>query len=169
MFGSCSENSLEDQAHAILESVKGNQLVGHSDINRSSDGLQFTKINQATKNEQTVGFSKAGQVAYKGDFKNGKPQGPWTTFFPDGRPRWQGVKKDGLNHGPFKMWYPDGKKKMEGAYFEGEKHGRSVAWHPNGEKLLEQWHEKGVPSGKWRRWDATGSLVEETTHPATRT
>ena len=145
----------------IMDYEKKNQSIMQSELNRSADGLQFRKLDQKTMVEQSVGFSKQGQIEYEGEFKNGKPEGAWTTFFPDGRPRWKGLKKNGLNHGPYKMWYPDGRKKMEGTFFNGEKQGRSIAWHPNGVKLLEQWHEQGVPTGVWKRWDSTGSLTEE--------
>ena len=132
-------------------------------VTQSQDVLQFTKEKSTTGIRESVGISKEGQLTYKGDFKDGKPEGLWTTFFPSGRPRWQGVKKDGLNHGSFDMWYEDGSKRMSGTYERGKKHGKSTAWHPNGVKWLEQWHHRS-PLRLWNRNDQ-GKLIDETQHP----
>ena len=56
-----------------------------------------TVYNSLKKNEvnheTTVGLTNKEDLSYKGDFKNGQPHGEWTTYFPDGKPRWEGYKK----------------------------------------------------------------------------
>jgi len=156
---SCTEESLEDRAKKILdanESPQSQTTVENEGLIRSSDGLQF----KDKSNDQSVGFTQAGVLAYKGELKDGKPEGPWTTFFPDGSVRWKGIKKDGVNHGPFTMWYENGKVKMSGNFKNGKKDGKSTIWFQSGKKWREQWHENGEPSGIWKTWNENGELVE---------
>ena len=42
-------------------------------INRSLDGSQFTEVSKDDSNDQTVGYTQAGSLAYKGELKDGKP------------------------------------------------------------------------------------------------
>ena len=170
MLASCGESDLENQARDILDEQKEINASTppretKAAIVQSQDGLQFKKEKTNSNTQESVGISKEGELTYKGDFKDGKPEGLWTTFFPNGRPRWQGVKKDGLNHGSFTMWYEDGSKRMKGTYERGKKHGKSTAWHPNAVKWLEQWHHHGTPVGLWRNWNNQGELIDETEHP----
>jgi antitoxin component YwqK of YwqJK toxin-antitoxin module len=162
---SCSPPSLEDEALEIIESNRSLSKY-ESDLERSSDGLQFSKDSGKSGQKETVGFNEDGTLAFKGFIKKGKSDGKWSTFFPDGRLRWQGGKENGINNGPFTMWYPNGKVKMRGNYKQGGKDGESIIFHMNGAKWREQWHENGKPVGIWKTWDETGNLVEELNHPA---
>ena len=163
-LASCSEKSLKDEAVNIFDanlSDKNEEIEIGKNVIRSLDGLQFTKAEDDGNHSETVGLTSEGKVSFEGEMKNGKPNGEWTTFFPDGRPRWKGNKNEGVSHGPFTMWYQDGRKKMEGNYENGKKHGLSTMWHLNGSKWREQRHIQGEPSGSWRTWNEKGELIEE--------
>ena len=164
---SCGENNLREDAIEFFDknvSLPRSQDQNISGITRSSDGLQFTKLDSQKNQAETIGLTQEGKVSFEGEMKDGKPHGDWTTFFEDGRPRWKGVKKEGVSHGPFIMWYPNGKRKIEGNYLEGKKHGLSTMWHLNGVKWKEQTHQYGKASGTWRTWDNNGELQETIDH-----
>ena len=164
LAASCSEKTLEEEAREMLEenaSGLPSDGLDASGVTRSQDGLQFTKSEKGTDKQESIGLTKDGAVSYKGEMKNGKPEGSWTTFFPDGKKRWQGVKKDGLNHGPFTMWYPGGEVKMKGTYLNGKKDGLSTMWYEDGTKWREQSHRDGRPTGTWKTWNPEGVLIEE--------
>ena len=164
---SCGENNLREDAIEFFDrnvSLPRSQDQNISGITRSSDGLQFTKLDSQKNQAETIGLTQEGKVSFEGEMKDGKPHGDWTTFFEDGRPRWKGVKKEGVSHGPFIMWYPNGKRKIEGNYLEGKKHGLSTMWHLNGAKWKEQTHQDGKPSGTWRIWNDNGELQESIDH-----
>ena len=163
-FSSCSPQSLEEEALEIIEANDSSLEVGISGLERSADGLQFTKASDKTGHKESVGFTEDGKLVYKGRLKNDQADGEWTTFYPDGRLRWRGMKENGINNGPFTMWYPDGKVKMRGQYKEGGKDGKSTIFHMNGAKWREQWHEKGKPVGIWKTWSEAGELIEEVSH-----
>ena len=158
---SCSETNIQTKAEEILTEEETNPEL---EVQRSADGLQFKKTKKNTNLESSVGFTKEGQVSYKGDFKNGKAEGLWITFFPDGKPRWEGIKKNGLNDGPFTMWYENGRKKLEGFYQNGKKHGKSTAWYQNGAKWQHKFYQDGTSIGTWKKWDENGKLISELTH-----
>lgn len=157
----CSDLKLEQEATEILSEDQDSEDVA---IIESADGLQFTQNKPDSGIEATVGFSKQGHVSYKGDFKNDQPHGLWTTFFPDGKPRWQGYKKEGINHGKYTMWYENGRKRMEGSYENGQKHGRSISWHPNGARWQHKFYDFGEPKGTWSTWDNQGNLLSKVVH-----
>ena len=159
-FG-CSQDTIQDEAIEILFVDNEN---AESYIEKSADGLQFTNTNNNSDKKSTVGFSREGEITYKGDLKNGQPHGLWTTYFSDGKPRWEGYKREGVNHGPFTMWYENGRKRIEGSYENGLKHGRSIAWHQNGVKWQQKSYHLGNPVGKWKTWDKKGILTSEVSH-----
>jgi antitoxin component YwqK of YwqJK toxin-antitoxin module len=161
LLSSCSPQSLEEEALEIIESNDSSLNEYDSGLERSPDGLQFTRTSAGTDKKESVGFTENGTLAYKGRLKNEKADGEWSTFYPDGRLRWQGMKENGISNGPFTMWYPDGKVKMRGQYKDGVKDGKSTIFHMNGAKWREQWHEKGKPVGIWKNWNEVGKLVEE--------
>ena len=166
---SCGEKKMKDEVIEILEQREeknGYPLQGKNPkISVSSDGLEFKKKIEGTDTEESVGVNENGEIVYKGGFKNGKPEGEWTTFFADGKPRWKGTKRDGLNHGPFSMWYPSGRKKMDGSFSKGEKNGSEISWHLNGMKWHQRFFSLGTPVGLWKTWDDQGKLLSEVEYP----
>ena len=162
---SCGEKKMEDEVFEILESSEEiNDLViqeKNPKISISEDGLEFKKKIAGTDTEESLGVNDSGEIVYKGGFKNGKPEGEWTTFFSDGKPRWKGIKIDGLNHGTYSMWYPSGRKKMDGSFWKGEKDGNEISWHLNGMKWHQRFFSKGTPVGLWKTWDDQGKLLSE--------
>ena len=157
----CSQETMQEEATKIL-SAEDN--VSGSYIEKSIDGLQFSKKSEGTDTDSTVGFSKEGELTYKGNLKRGQPHGLWTTYFSDGKPLWEGYKREGVNHGTFTMWYENGRKRIEGSYENGLKHGRSIAWHQNGVKWQQKSYHLGNPVGKWKTWDKKGILTSEVSH-----
>jgi len=165
---SCGEKKMEDEVFEILEkSEENNDSViqeKNLKISISNDGLEFKKKIDGTDSEESVGINDSGDIVYKGGFKNGKPEGEWTTFFADGKPRWKGTKRDGFNHGPFSMWYPSGRKKMDGSFSKGAKDGSENSWHLNGMKWHQRFFSQGTPVGLWKTWDDQGKLLSEVQH-----
>jgi hypothetical protein len=160
---SCSEPTIEEESQRIIDLNHSSDAgaLDDSDLIRSADGLQFTRPSDGDSNDQSIGYKKDGSIAYKGNLKNNKPEGTWSTFYPDGKKLWQGVKKNGVNDGPFTMWYPNGKVKMKGQYKKGLKEGKSTIYHLSGNLWKEQWHQVGNPSGEWSTWNEDGDLIEE--------
>ncbi|MFP6855115.1 MAG: prenyltransferase/squalene oxidase repeat-containing protein, partial [Opitutales bacterium] len=69
-----------------------------------------------------------------------------------GKRRRLGYFKEGRLDGPFAAWYPNGVKTMEGSFVEGRMHSAS-GWKPDGEKCSVTKVENG--NGVWLRYDVT--------------
>ena len=88
----CSQETMQEEATKIL-SAEDN--VSGSYIEKSIDGLQFSKKSEGTDTDSTVGFSKEGELTYKGNLKKGQPHGLWTTYFPMGNHVGKDIKEKG--------------------------------------------------------------------------
>ena len=63
------------------------------------------------------------QPVIHGETMNGKREGRWMSFFPNGKMQSECFYVDGLNHGKTKVYLENGKLLYEGEYVNGEKAG----------------------------------------------
>lgn len=83
-----------------------------------------------------------GDVALNGEYKNGKREGTWTSYFVE---RLNSRRKEAVRH--YKDDHPVGD-------WEG--------WHFNGNKAFEEhYDENGDTVGVWKKWYDNGVLAEE--------
>ncbi len=83
-----------------------------------------------------------GDIALIGEYKNGKREGTWTSYY-----------TDKLN---------TRKKEAERYYEDDHAIGDWIGWHFNGTKAFEEhYNEKGDTIGVWKKWDENGTLIEE--------
>jgi len=74
-----------------------------------------------------------GQIRSLAQYKDGKYDGPKTTWWSNGQKRTEGTKKHDLWDGPLTSWYRNGQKSSEATYKNG-KLPTAVTWRPNGKK-----------------------------------
>ena len=83
-----------------------------------------------------------GDVALDGEYKNGKREGKWTSYFVE---RLNSRRKESIRY--YKDDHPVGD-------WEG--------WHFNGNKAFEEHYDKnGDTIGVWKKWHDNGALAEE--------
>jgi hypothetical protein len=79
---------------------------------------------QASESEPYSGWVKSmydsGQVWGLGKFKDGKPDGPYTSWHENGQKEAEQTWKGGEKHGPFRVWHENGQKAAEGTMKDGE-------------------------------------------------
>ena len=86
------------------------------------------------------GFGDKGtHRVYKGEWKNGKPNGQGTYTFPDGK-KYEGKFKDGKEQGQGTYTYPDGVK-YEGKFKDGKEQGQGTLTTPEGFTDVPVWKE----------------------------
>lgn len=68
------------------------------------------------ENGEYVKKYENGQIQMQGMMKNGKREGLWKSFYEDGTPWSQTTFKEGKKDGPTTTWYENGKKRYEGNY-----------------------------------------------------
>ncbi len=80
---------------------------------------------------------KETHSVYKGDVKNGKPNGFGVMIFPDGS-KYEGETKDGVIFGKGSYTNPV-EGKYVGEFMEGQKHGKGTHTFPGGSKYVGGW------------------------------
>ena len=55
--------------------------------------------------------------------EQGRAQGPWEAFHPDGGLLFKGAYLDGKQHGPWEFFHPNGALYTKGSYENGKKKG----------------------------------------------
>ena len=101
--------------------------------------------------------------------------GRYTEFYEDGMLKMELYLKDGRPEGTYVIYYPDGKIAEVRSYYhgifhgewrtysdkEGQKDGPWRIWSDKGNLLYEMFYTAGKKSGVWRSWDEEGNLLSE--------
>lgn len=139
------------------------------------------RVYQPGESQPYSGWAKrrreSGRLAYLGHYKDGKFDGSYTEWHPDGQKKREESYKNGIPHGSFTewhesgqkkltyisengitagtvtWWYENGQKRMEYTSKDGRKHGLSTEWHDNGQKSGEVNFEEGnqISASYWNR------------------
>ncbi len=86
---------------------------------------------------------------------DGREEGLWTFWFPDGQLREQGRYQDGVRVGRWKQWHANGQPRSEGerAWDESthasERAGHWRFWYENGALEACGAYERGLREGSW--------------------
>ena len=91
----------------------------------------------------------------------GKKQGLWNEFYPDGKLKAKGDYKDNLKEGKWIYFYPDGVVEQEGVFAKGKPEGIWKWYYPNGALLREENYKKGKEEGKMTEYAITGEIIGE--------
>lgn len=123
---------------------------------------------------------KDGMIYYSGDttpftgkvrdekdrtyYKDGRPNGKWITFFPNGNIKSIENWEDGKLNGKYVIYQENGIKVMETNYLMGQDNGKYFLYHENGVLQIEGQFKKGIPSGTWKYYHPTGKLKGKAVH-----
>ena len=129
-----------------------NHIVEHK-------GIYIKKFsNQAISGEV---FQMFGNMKVPlGKMKNGKKEGKWISWYPNGQKKSVLTYKNENIDGLFTTWYENGQKKVERTYKDGEPDGLDRKWYKNGQKRLEETWK----NGEWisvKEWNEDGSLIRK--------
>jgi len=78
--------------------------------------------------------------------------------WPDGSPRKSGPLIQGRQQGQWKFWHPNGRTEAEGGFRNDHQHGEWVWWHENGQTKQRGHYLDGQRSGPWTFWYDNGQL-----------
>ena len=85
--------------------------------------------------------------------------GEWTGVFNDGKLAWRGTYRNGQLDGPFTEYHSSGEILRQGQYVKGTPDGRHEFKSPDGQ--LYGWSHIVSGSGPWKAWYPDGSIREE--------
>jgi uncharacterized protein len=88
-------------------------------------------------------YYKVGDHEEKGAYQMGLLHGLWLHYYDNGQLAFKGVFKDGEPDGKHKFWYFHGRLLEKVNYKRGVKHGRHVRYYPNGEEEFRLFYKNG--------------------------
>jgi len=68
----------------------------------------------------------------------------------------EGQYKDGKQDGEWKTYYETGEKKSIDHYRDGVQQGEHIGWYINGQISAKGQYKDGQPDGVWKRWGPDG-------------
>ncbi len=116
---------------------------------------------------------QSGKLAFKGAYRNGKPEGVHRRYddegnvtsskiYENGVVLYEGiVDEQGRKQGPWKEFYTDGVLKAEGSYKDDIKVGEWVYYYPNEEVEQTGNYQDGYPNGLWVWYYPSGQTWRE--------
>ena len=114
-----------------------------------------------------TGWSKEmhdnGRINLLAQYKDGRPDGPWTAWYSSGQKKLESNYKDGKLDGVWTGWNEDGEKREEINFKEGKYDGLVTCWYKNGQKSHESTYKNGKGAGLHTEWYNNGQKRSETT------
>jgi len=86
-------------------------------------------------------------------YKNGKKEGLWRTYYEAGQLKTEGNYETGLKEGLHRTWEDNGILLLEGFYAKGKANGLMKWFHERGHLAGEGNMENGIRIGKWKICD----------------
>jgi hypothetical protein len=108
-----------------------------------------------------VGVDRFSGRVFLTNYKDGKEDGPSTSWYENGQKYFEIHYKDGKRNGLDTKWYENGMKQSETHYKDGEPDGLHTAWYSNGRKRGEKHFKDGKEDGLWTEWDEDGEKTFE--------
>ena len=148
---SLSDAEVERLADAAIESLSLQERDG--------------RVYQSGESRPYSGWAKrrqeSGGLAYLGHYKDGKFDGSYTEWHPDGKKKREESYKNGIPHGSFTEWHKSGEKKLTYISENGITVGTVTWWHENGQKRLEYTSKGGKKDGLSTEWHDNGQKSAE--------
>jgi antitoxin component YwqK of YwqJK toxin-antitoxin module len=132
-------------------------------------------------------YAGTGRLMTEGRYEYDVTQGPWQSWYENGRKKDSGKRVYGKPAGYWKYWHDNGVLKQAGAYEENEEHksldlgalnreekvaavyfflrakpdiktGLWQSWHNNWQPADSVWYDKGGKTGIYKSWYVSGQL-----------
>jgi len=103
----------------------------------------------------------SGQLKEIGTYRDGKREGRWTYWAPDGTLAAKLEFKQGKPHGTWMSWSAQGNKWQQQGYRDGMRHGVWVEWWDGGSRRELKMYKNGEPFGRFQWWNQDGKLLRQ--------
>ncbi len=87
-----------------------------------------------------------------------------TDYYHNGAKKMSGAFKDGKRDGLWQAWFPNGQLWSVGEYVKGEETGIKTVYYENGKKYYSGKLQQGKRTGEWYFWDQEGKLLKKVTY-----
>ena len=86
------------------------------------DGLHYEKFTDIPFTGEMTGNPQ-------GSYKNGKKDGAWVYYYPNGQVYYKGNYKNNKREGKWVYYYPNGQVHYKGNYKNNKKEGAHIGWY----------------------------------------
>ncbi len=144
------------------EMVKTTEYYPNEDVNApqvvSKELHRVGAVNVEVKE-----YNRAGAISSDFALENGKPNGLFVTYHPDGKLMREGHFEAGLRSGLWKEYYPDGQLHSSQQYIRGKESGSAEKWFlaendQKPQKATAGQFVNGKKDGQWTAWYPDGGL-----------
>ena len=84
------------------------------------EGLERGNFKNGKREGPSISYYKNGQLFYEGEYKNGKQEGPWFFYQETGQLKREVNYNDGQRDGPWTIYHNNGQLDSKGEYKNGE-------------------------------------------------
>jgi antitoxin component YwqK of YwqJK toxin-antitoxin module len=82
-------------------------------------------------------------------------------YYETGQVKMEGAMKDGKREGEWKAYLPDGRPQSIGSFKAGKMDGATTVYWENGNLRWEGFYKAGKHCGKWKYYDEQGNFLNE--------
>jgi antitoxin component YwqK of YwqJK toxin-antitoxin module len=93
--------------------------------------------------------------------KDGRRNGPWKEYWPNGTLRAEGMYIEDERDGDWVFYRENGEKEQQGRYVRGSVHGLWTWWYPGGRIHRKERYARGELSGEFLELDTAGNALVE--------
>lgn len=130
----------------------------HSNGKRMAQGKY---INKEVKDSIWLYYDEAGILISSESYKNGKKNGPYFVYLPNGKLSEEKNYRDDVLSGEFKEYFDGVNIRTKGTYIDGKLDGRTVYYFPNGTEVAAGYHRNGLKTGSWIYRTENGKVREK--------
>ncbi len=116
-------------------------------------------VNKQKQGKWTT-FYTNGQVQSISFWKDNKPNGMATRFWPNGKPMQELYFVNGIQDSLMKSWYTNGNLEEESFWKNDTSNGPAKTYFENGKLESEGEWKMGKQHGKWNSYDSLGNLIQ---------
>ncbi len=96
------------------------------------------------------------------DVVNGKKEGNFTSFYPNGKVLMTGEMKNNRNEGEWKYFYDNGQVESLGLFKDDRADGKWEWYYPDGTLKQTGYFDAGQRDSLWKTYDTSGTLIDST-------
>ena len=142
--------------------VKELELSPEGFLIRESDVIE--REHSLLRHGPTILYSNAGTLEVLAYYINGQLEGPYKTFYPNGKLKNLYALRQGEKEGPYKLWNENEVLQEIGTYHANQLNGWIERYHSNGQISYRACYQNGILIGEVQEWGEQGNIVQKATY-----
>jgi len=103
-------------------------------------------------------FPDTKDTAFVQNYRDGKEDGIWKQFYPNGQTKEIRYFDHGKKQGEYDAWWANGDKRLSYHFEEGEYHGTCCEWNQEGILIKKMTYQHGYEEGPQKMWYNDGLI-----------